>query len=762
MHKKIGVFGVDEEVLRLSQLLETNPDIEIVRYWAEDRVAALNCGLDLGADVLEHLKARLTDDLNAFMSPGDFDAVVDAGIEPNFRAVFPDAADGHLQILNPLTARLLWAYGVDAEDRKSELLQALGEIVESVDLAIDSDELFTRMLDIAVGTTGADGGSLMLLDDESGELRIRVAHGVERELWPKIKVPLGEGVAGRVAADARSLLLRGRVDTSKFHIQHGRANVESALCAPLVASGRVLGVLNLHHNTRADAFDEGDLHFLEQLATLDAQIIDRAQVHESLRNQAGRFDAVREVQTVLSSRAPVLDRLARLCRIVAERVGGGIATVYLREDGSDDLSLAATSLAGGGFAGEYRIVKGQGIDGRVARSGRPEILRGDDNALAYACLPLVAGEVMVGILSVQAGTNPPRGRAAEEILLEMAAAMAEGIARDAREARMAVRATRAGAINEAGVRMISADDVNDVARMATSSAAMIIEAEHAVLRLQDPQTLRYVIRSYFGPADGRQQEKLFRFDKDVSVETIRRRTPTLRKNILHDAKQSENTAGVRSLLTAPLKREGRVIGTLALYDKVSPERFYAVDFNDDDLECFTKLVTYVERAIENAMFHAFARRHRNFDQQTGLPNATYLGKRIREEISRADGRHFALAIATCDIENLNEIREATNSAHVHRVVMGVADALRGTLRDFDVLGRTGRSRFTILLPEPGHTPDQRISELARAVADAVSKAEALNAPIHIALAFGHAVYPADGEDHDALVACANTARIRMM
>ncbi|MBW1885323.1 MAG: diguanylate cyclase, partial [Deltaproteobacteria bacterium] len=141
---------------------------------------------------------------------------------------------------------------------------------------------------------------------------------------------------------------------------------------------------------------------------------------------------------------------------------------------------------------------------------------------------------------------------------------------------------------------------------------------------------------------------------------------------------------------------------------------------------------------------------------------TYLGKRIHEEISRAGGRQSALAIATCEIENLDEIQEAANAAHVHRVVMGVADALRAKLRDFDVLGRTGTSRFTVLLPEPGHSPDQRIAELARTVADAVSKLDSLNSPCRVALAFGYGVYPSDGSDRESLLACAETARIRMV
>ena len=49
-------------------------------------------------------------------------------------------------------------------------------------------------------------------------------------------------------------------------------------------------------------------------------------------------------------------------------------------------------------------------------------------------------------------------------------------------------------------------------------------------------------------------------------------------------------------------------------------------------QVFTRFVSYVEQAVQNAMFHALTRQHRNFDQDTGLPNAAYLGKRIQEEM----------------------------------------------------------------------------------------------------------------------------------
>jgi GAF domain-containing protein len=690
---------------------------------------------------------------------------VDAGSLPPFAGAFPDSLRRGAQVVSPLTARLLWGYGVSARDRKAELLQALHEVVESVNLTVDADELFARMLEIAMGVTGADGGSLMLLDPERGELAIRQAIGVEPELWPKIRVALGEGIAGRVAADARPLKLRGKADRETFRVVRERLDVESALCVPLVHEGRVLGVLNLHHSERADAFDDDDLAFAEQLGRLDAEIIARAQEHEALRSQASRYAAVREVRRALSGPAPLLDRLGTLCRLVAERVGGGIATLYLYDREEDELRMGATSLLGGGFGGEYRLAPGQGVDGRVARTRAPAFLHGADGRLDYAALPLVAGDALVGVLSVQGGQGGPAsqtGRALEETLLEIAAAAADEIAQAEREARMAARATKASAINEAGVRLVSARDTSEVTRLATSSAALILEADHAVLRLQDPETRRYVIRSYYGTADGRTQERLFRLDKHVSVDVIKARALRVVRHLGNDPVYGPLDAGLRSVMAAPLLREGRVIGTLALYDRVSPDQFYAGAFNDEDAQIFSRYVSYVERAIDGALFWARSRQHRNFDEETGLPNAQYLDRRIDQELARGAGRQETLAVVSCRIENLDEVRRGADTLRAEQLVLRTAEALRAHLRDFDVLARTGDAEFRVLLPDPGPDPEHRVTSLARAVADDIAKDERLNDPVRVALAFGYAVHPADGDDRDGLLSRAGQARIRML
>ena len=257
---------------------------------------------------------------------------------------------------------------------------------------------------------------------------------------------------------------------------------------------------------------------------------------------------------------------------------------------------------------------------------------------AYAALPLIAGRQLVGLLSIQTGPEATPGSTPLESWHEIAAAAAETIARTDREARMASRAERINAINETSIRMLSSNEPNKVARLATSSAAMILEADHAVLRLQDPATRRYSIRSYYGAAEGSSREALFRLDKAVTVDAIRRRAAHLVQDASLDPSLAELAEEFRSILTAPLKRDGQVIGSLSLYDKVALDRFFVSRFDDEDLQVFGRFVSYVERALDHALSHREAEQHRNFDEETGLPNDAYISPSVcSEEIARAAG-----------------------------------------------------------------------------------------------------------------------------
>ena len=436
--------------------------------------------------------------------------------------------------------------------------------------------------------------------------------------------------------------------------------------------------------------------------------------------------------------------------------------LYLYDRDEASLRLEATSLSGGGFGGEYRVEIGHGLDGRAARDRRPILLRREGGPIAYAALPLVTADGLVGLLSIQAGDHPDRlGSQPERALGEIAAAAAAEVSNAAREARLASGATRIRAMNELAIQLLRKPEPNDVVRLASGSIAMILECDHVILRLRDDTTGRFVIRSYYGPADGRQQEKLFRLDQRISAEVVKTRSACRHADVETDDVNRSFDAGVRSSMVVPLQRDGRVVGTIALYDKVPSDRFHSTVFGEEDMDLFVQFASYVERALAHAAVQSWAKHHPGVDEETDLGNDTYFRQRLDEELARSRERGAGFVLGTCRIENWHELSEGCRPEQLTRIVQHLAQALRARVRGFDVLARSAASEFRFLLPEPEPAGGEMVSKLARGVAEAISE-EALNAPIRIALAFGYASFPEEAGDRDALLRQSAAPRIRMV
>jgi GGDEF domain-containing protein len=146
----------------------------------------------------------------------------------------------------------------------------------------------------------------------------------------------------------------------------------------------------------------------------------------------------------------------------------------------------------------------------------------------------------------------------------------------------------------------------------------------------------------------------------------------------------------------------------------------------------------------------------------GFSSEETLHQRISEEIARAAGRPNRVVVLHCCLENIESIKQASGEAHAKLVVLKVGGALRSHMRSFDVLSQTGDHHFTVLLPDPGEGPEQRLSSLARTVTHEIAKHEELNEPIPLRLAFGYALHPRDGRNRKILLDRAANPRIRVV
>src|SRR5437660_1554077 len=91
----------------------------------------------------------------------------------------------------------------------------------------------------------ADTAAFLLLDDAGEELVARAAKGLEEEVERGIRIPVGGGFAGRVAAEAAPVVIEDVEHADVLNPILREKGVKSLLGVPLTASGTVIGVVHV-------------------------------------------------------------------------------------------------------------------------------------------------------------------------------------------------------------------------------------------------------------------------------------------------------------------------------------------------------------------------------------------------------------------------------------------------------------------------------------------------------------------------------------
>ena len=211
-----------------------------------------------------------------------------------------------------------------AERDSSERLRKLQLVADAALAHLGLDELLDELLDRIREILGADTAAILLLDEETNELVARAARGLEEGVERNIRIPLGRGIAGRIAAERKPVAIEDIDRVEVINPILREKGIKSLLGAPLLVRGRVLGVIHVG-TLRPRAFSADELELLQLAAERAAMGIDKALLHaELLRLDELRHryvsTAAHELRTPASAilgAAATLDRLKD--RLTAEQ-----------------------------------------------------------------------------------------------------------------------------------------------------------------------------------------------------------------------------------------------------------------------------------------------------------------------------------------------------------------------------------------------------------------------------------------------------------
>ena len=180
-------------------------------------------------------------------------------------------------------AALAIAHGqlFESERALATRLRKLQEVTDVALTHLSSDDLLDELVVRVREILEADTCAILLLDEPRGEVVARAAAGLEEEVEAGVRIPLGQGFAGRLAAERRVIAIEDVDHSNVLNPILREKGIKSLLGAPLLARGRVFGVIHVGSlMPRRFTQDEADL--LQTAAERAALGIERAQLHDRL------------------------------------------------------------------------------------------------------------------------------------------------------------------------------------------------------------------------------------------------------------------------------------------------------------------------------------------------------------------------------------------------------------------------------------------------------------------------------------------------
>lgn len=487
-------------------------------------------------------------------------------------------------------------------------LQLLEQVVSTLDL----EEVLKRIVEAAVFFSEADEGSLLLLDEETGELYMRAAKGFGDYYVSTYRQPIDDdSIAAQVMKTGRPVL--NPLDEKRS----GRTQEEtdqfprSVLNLPIKRGDVTKGILAVYSRDKGRAFTHRHLLLLSPLAQYAAVAIENARRYQearqllseaySLTDLAALFTETRDlIELLYLIASQALGRLEQADRVIIHLLDSttGRLERKVRVPAKED-----NPRPGRGFA------VGQGIAGQVILEGGLVNIRDINSLVSFEKRDLSSGSLLVapiskrilhlGTISVASPVEAAFKNQEERFLMSLAnlAAMAIENARIFGEER--ARAAQLKGVAQLAEKLISILDLDELLDQTVSLIHERFGFEDVAIKLFDPQVDGLVFKVAAGlHADNFEQQSVQKSGEGMIGWAAQTGKTFLSNDVSQEPRyRSLGLEETKSELDVPLKYRDKLIGVL----DVQSESLNA--FSRHDVLAMEALAAQVAVAIENARLY---------------------------------------------------------------------------------------------------------------------------------------------------------------
>jgi phosphoserine phosphatase RsbU/P len=213
------------------------------------------------------------------------------------------------------SVQVVAALGSGARDSAAERLQDIESITDVALVQLDVEDLLDELLVRIREILDVDTAAVLLIDRVAGELVATAASGLEEEVRQAVRVPVGVGFAGRIAAEIAPVVVEDIDKADVYNPILRKAGIRSLLGAPLVTEGRVIGVIHVGCLSKR-RFSSADVGLLQMVAARVALAVDA-------RRSSVEHAAARALQrSLIPTRLPVIAGLDLAGRYLPAHEGG--------------------------------------------------------------------------------------------------------------------------------------------------------------------------------------------------------------------------------------------------------------------------------------------------------------------------------------------------------------------------------------------------------------------------------------------------------
>ncbi|HEX2989783.1 MAG TPA: GAF domain-containing protein [Anaerolineales bacterium] len=263
------------------------------------------------------------------------------------------------------------------KDRTKALLELLFHVSREVATALDLRTVLQRVLYEAIQNVGGERCSIVVLDDAGKAIDATIVYGdqVLEHTTQQLRDTTERGLAGWVIRHRKGVLVPDTSKDERWLMRPDdamdKSGVKSAICVPLLAREKLVGVLTLVH-PKPNVFTNEQFDLMQAIADQAGIAVLNARLYTESQRQARVMTALAEGASAMNASLRMEDVLQRILIQTMQALQVETAAIGLIE-GEQLVYVAAAGHNAGNILGR-KIKLGDGIVGTAARDGRGAVV----------------------------------------------------------------------------------------------------------------------------------------------------------------------------------------------------------------------------------------------------------------------------------------------------------------------------------------------------------------------------------------------------